>query len=318
MVRERHHVASAGPVAQSAPCHRQFAACDGWLAATRIARTRQDVARSRKSLRATLWRLVRLSYAQAMLPIFRIISVGGVTLAIAILVLALVPPGGTHVVLSQYAMTVRGPLMDAGQHPEWRQMILRAALQRADELERLRGLRDTIARHPESSPEATEVPAAEVSPQVAGLPDASQHDETGDVTGSIPDPAATIPIEIGETSSTELPVAATEDRPPAIGVPALQMPMQMPRLEDAPLPVPRPTAAHEGAKKSKATRRAVQHRPRRKPVAPQAQAVPPPFNIFAAIFGGSAKADGAGTNANAAQGAATTTSPTANTRARAQ
>jgi len=118
-----------------------------------------------------------------MLPILRIIPVGGVFLAIMILVLALSPPGGLNPALTIAALPARGPLMQLGEHPEWRQFLILSAIRRADELNRLRDLPD---------------------------------DETGSITEI---PSATIPIEIGEQSSTELPVTAPRENPPVITTP---------------------------------------------------------------------------------------------------
>jgi hypothetical protein len=219
-----------------------------------------------------------------MLPILRIIPVGGVLLAILILLLALTPPGAARRALPDVVFEARGPLIDRGEHPEWRQFLIRAALQRADELQRLRDLPDTPVvhapeprrapieiviplqppvTHTEASVPRTEevapakpptqetsqadVPAAkntaaaepvfiepaageaapainaEDAPKViAALPsDRTDGDpDNEDVTGSINDaPGATIPVDIGETSSTELPVAAPEEKPPVIRAP---------------------------------------------------------------------------------------------------
>jgi hypothetical protein len=118
-----------------------------------------------------------------MLPILRIIPVGGVLLAIMILILALSPPGGMNSALSPLALLARGPLLQLGDHPEWRQFLIRSALRRADELNRLRELPD---------------------------------DETGSINEMA---SATIPIDIGEPSSTELPVTASREMPAAIKIP---------------------------------------------------------------------------------------------------
>lgn len=146
-----------------------------------------------------------------MLPILRILPVGGVLLALMLLVLALNPPAGTHMPLAPSVAAMRGAMMTRSEHPEWRQFLMLAAIQRAEELNRLRELPDSPAR---SEP----APAA---PKVAGLPrERSDSDpEADDQTGSIVQlPAATIPIEIGETSSFELPVAAPERQPPVTRV----------------------------------------------------------------------------------------------------
>lgn len=230
-----------------------------------------------------------------MLPIFRIISVGGVTLAITILALALIPPGGTRLVRAQHDVVARGPLMDPGTHPEWRQFLIHAALRRAGELERLRDLRDTIVRAPDVAvpdPEiVVEIPAPPAARQFAGLPsgNADSEDET---TGSIGNASSTtIPIEIGAASSTELPVITTEEAPPAIRLPALQLLSIEPTA--APTTV-EPPAVNQPVKQAE-KRRVVQPRSRRRPPTPaEPQPLPPPFNILAAIFGSLARAESTG------------------------
>ena len=166
-----------------------------------------------------LWRFGRLSYAQAMLPILRILPVGGVLLAIMLLVLALNPPDGSRAQLTPNVAPVRGALIARGEHPEWRQFLILAAIRRADELNRLRDLPDTpsAARRPEAPASKGRAGAADRQPA-----DRAQRHRSGsdDETGSIVQPpAATIPIDIGETSSFELPVAAPEEMPPVIRTP---------------------------------------------------------------------------------------------------
>jgi hypothetical protein len=140
-----------------------------------------------------------------MLPILRIVPVGGVLLAIVILVLAFNPPGGTHVLLAPPA--VRGALMARSDHPEWRQFLMLAATRRAGEIARLRDLLDAPG-HAGKPRRGSEV---------AGLPIDRTSADPDDATGSIPTPAeSTLPMEIGEPSSTELPVTKNEELPPAI------------------------------------------------------------------------------------------------------
>jgi len=225
-----------------------------------------------------------------MLPFLRIISVGGVSLAIAILLLALIPPGGSHLVLAQHERGARGAMMDPSKHPEWRQFLIHSALRRAGELERLRGLSDTIIRTPAAEVIAPapqdETPAG---PKTAGLSLKARDAEPEDTTGALGDnPGATLPMDIGEASSTELPVHAVEDGPPAIRLPDLQSP-----AENIPPPAPQRAAAVVEPKKPEPARRILHPRPRRKVAtpAPQPVVVPPPFNILAAIFGSFAKAD---------------------------
>ena len=132
-----------------------------------------------------------------MLPILRTISVGGVLLAITILALALSPPGGSHMQFTSVSAPARGALIDAGDHPEWRQLLILAALRRADELNRLRDLPDTPVRLPEIPQVAHDyVPLETVqtvgkgTTETAGLPairtDAEPGDETGSINGNCP------------------------------------------------------------------------------------------------------------------------------------
>ena len=137
-----------------------------------------------------------------MLPILRILPVGGVLLAILILVLALSPPDGSRSPLPTTIAPARGALLDRERHPEVRQFLIQAALKRADELNRLRELSDT--------------PRAKGA-KVAGLPGARSNAEPDD-TGTINESSSvSIPIEIGERSSTELPVQ--EESGPGVKTP---------------------------------------------------------------------------------------------------
>lgn len=199
------------------------------------------VARARRSENLPvqlLWKKARLSYAQAMLPILRIIPVGGVLLAIAILLLALNAPGGRHAHFASATLPVRGALIAREEHPEWRQFLILAALRRADELNKLRELPDTpVAAAPLIRGEV----APQAQPHAAEPPDAKlagvqpNHVDADDVTGTVQAPSATMPIDIGESSSTELPVIPHEERPPAIMMPVRETPA--PDGSAAPQPV---------------------------------------------------------------------------------
>jgi hypothetical protein len=145
-----------------------------------------------------------------MLPILRILPVGGVLLAIMILVLALSPPSGLHPASTPAGLLARGALTQPGEHPEWRQFLILAAIHRAEQLSRLRDLPDMPVPGG-STPDAG---------KFAGLPATRSDSEPDDETGSIADrPSATIPVEIGEPSSTELPVSAPRENPPVITTP---------------------------------------------------------------------------------------------------
>jgi hypothetical protein len=200
-----------------------------------------------------------------MLPILRVIPVGGVLLAIAILILALNPPGDPRHHLPGVLAPASGVLISRGDHPEWWQFFLQAALRRADELSRLRQLPDTpVAVAPVENP-----PKAEPPPAVAAVSNSRSDADPEDVTGTIPPPpAATMPVDIGESSSAELPVLPHEEKPPVITPARAKTPREsraVPRI------------------KSSESKKAVRRARRGKPAA--AQETAGQFNFFEAMFG---------------------------------
>ena len=197
-----------------------------------------------------------------MLPILRIIPVGGVLLAIAILVLALSPPAGPHLHLTSSMTPPRGALISRDDHPEWRQFLILAALRRADELSKLRDLPDTPTRTAPLVPEAVMQPEKPKAAQpmnagnLAGV-QANPPDQ-GDVTGTVQSPDAVIPVDIGESSSTELPVIPHKERPPVVMMPAHETPPPVVDSTSPVLPKPQTTmAAHEPVKLKQASREAM-------------------------------------------------------------
>jgi hypothetical protein len=227
-----------------------------------------------------------------MLPILRTISVGGVILAITILGLALIPPGRQHAQFAASDAPARGVLIDRRSHPEWRQFLMQSALRRADELERLRDL-----------PADRPAPATQPNSKFAGLPAARGEDAREDETGSINvAPSATMPIDIGETSSFELPVAPVDERPPIAKAPLVGATPTDTAATEAPPPVTGHTSepplskvsALAPAEQAKLEQPKpvviIRKRSARKPTAktPAAAATetpaPPPFNILQAFF----------------------------------
>lgn len=226
-----------------------------------------------------------------MLPILRIIPVGGVVLAIVILLMALSPPGGSRPQRMMPIIGARGALVDRAEHPEQRQFLMLAALRRAQELERLRDLPDVptvtdaspapsaaaidddakadpsppAAAEPAPEPPVADEPAPQVEQEkIAALPAGTDKAAPDDSIAAAPaSEAATIPVEIGEASSTELPVVA--------------VPLPMPRVIEPRRP-----------KAVKHRRHAIHHRyiERRKPPVRTVMQYDPNFNLFAVLFGG--------------------------------
>jgi hypothetical protein len=158
-----------------------------------------------------------------------------------------------------------GVLISRGDHPEWWQFFLQAALRRADELNRLRQLPDTP---PIQAVPVEAQPKAEAPPAVAAAPPSRSDAEPEDVTGTTPKPAAPIiPVDIGESSSAELPVIPHEDQPPVITPARAKTPHESNAV---------PAATTSPAKKS--ARRA------RKPRPPVDQAAAAQVNPFESLF----------------------------------
>ena len=184
-----------------------------------------------------------------MLPILRIIPLGGLILAIVILVLALSPPDGSRSSLTATIAPARGALLDRDRHPEVRQFLILAALKRASELSRLRDLPDSPVRT-EDPPEAA---------QVAGLPGERIDAEPEEIAPANESPGVSIPIEIGEPPSAELPATPQEESPAAVN-------------------------KSDSAKTSREIRRRVAHRARRKVAVNAVQTRQP--TLFDYLFGG--------------------------------
>lgn len=128
-----------------------------------------------------------------------------------------------------------------------RQFLIRAALKRADELNRLRELPDTPVR------------SDTTQSKVAGLPN-DRSDTDPEETGAVNEtPSVSIPVEIGDPSSFELPVTSQEESAPAVRKP-------------------------EPAKPEREIRRRGAHRARHKVTA---NATPPhQLTLFEILFGG--------------------------------
>jgi hypothetical protein len=126
--------------------------------------------------------------------------------------------------LSHVTAPARGPLIEANEHPEWRQFLVQAAFRRADELERLRDLPaspmivEAAIEPAVTSAETVDATAAakadEPGPQVAALAPEHGPEVMEDITASIDEkPTGMIPVEIGASSSAELPLTEQDMLP---------------------------------------------------------------------------------------------------------
>jgi len=162
-----------------------------------------------------------------MLPLLRIIPVGGVFFAIMIVVLALNPPGDSRAPLSA---TARGALVDANAHPEWRQFLIHAAIRRADELERLRDLPDSPVRIP---PAVAEEPAAVAAAPVDRAPAVRPPVDIAPVD-TIPAAAPPAPVAPAEPDVAPAPEpAVTITEAPVVPAPANDVPIAVAGLPQA-------------------------------------------------------------------------------------
>jgi hypothetical protein len=147
---------------------------------------------------------------------------GGVLAMLALFAgFALTDASRTH--LTRLDPAARGMLVD-GERLDNRQYLVWAAVRRAGELEKLRQLPDTpmIVAPPipaEIAPVTPEPAAApaEPAPAVATLPTRPDAVVPDDATGSIATPDAPLQVDIGEASSTELPLTEKELSPPVQG-----------------------------------------------------------------------------------------------------
>jgi hypothetical protein len=175
---------------------------------------------------------------------------GGVLAILALLAGFVMPAPST---LARPRPPARGPLIEADQHPEWKQFLVQAAYRRADELGRLREL--------PTAPTIVPVAVPTVPVKVAELPPPQAVITPGDVTGAIDDTApGSMSVDIGEASATELPVQQL----------------------DLPMPIERPETLKRNQSQLKTPAR---HTAKRKP-AP----VKPEPDFLTRIFGGDSTA----------------------------
>jgi hypothetical protein len=215
-----------------------------------------------------------------MLPILRLIPVGGVTLAIVILVLALNAPVGSRPPLPRTMMPARGALIASADHPEWPRLLVNAALRRADELDQLRQIEDKSSKQRTN----TEEKKSEKALTLAGVPETRNDAEPEGVTGTVvQSPTAVIPVDIGEASSTELPVSQEKERAPVVTTPRRSNPTrQSVNVAPEPAKPAKAAAVHSGIAPAKPAAKTARRTRRPKSAPPAAD--PAQFNFLAAFF----------------------------------
>jgi hypothetical protein len=147
-----------------------------------------------------------------MLPILRVIPLGGVCVAVLIVLLAISPPRQSQRDVSPELVLARGPLMDRREHPEWPQFLIQAAYRRAGEILKLRDLPDAPTR-------VAPVPLPPTPPMVAPTPSAAAPAEAATTSDDLM-AKATGDVE-SPTRTATLPSAADDVKAPAPAMPAL-------------------------------------------------------------------------------------------------
>jgi hypothetical protein len=196
-----------------------------------------------------------------MLPLLRVLLPGGFLIVTLGLVAGFAAPAGSRAQFVRLDAPARGPLIARDEHPEWKQFLLQAAVRRAHEVEQLRDLpSQNTAEQPSVAPE-----------QTAGLPAPSDDIKPEDATGSISGATINdvIPIDIGETSSTELPIG------PPQTIPTIERPQR--------LQLPDESSAKPAVKpKARAAKARNLARPKRKPKPTEPEQTNPLLSLFGA------------------------------------
>lgn len=247
----------------------------------------------------------RLSYSLGVFPILRTSLLGSVLFTLPLLAgFAVHEPARPH--LNHVVAPARGPLIEAAEHPEWKQFLVQAAFRRADELERLRDLpASPMIIEAEIEPavveaenvEAAVAPERDVEPtaQVAARAPERDPEVMEDITASIDEkPTGMLPVEIGASSSAELPLTEHETLPEVRQPETLRLNDSEPALQEAEirvavaverLPQSRPQVDRKTATKTtpKVQRKRIAQVKKKPPAKPAAQPAVP--NLLSTIFG---------------------------------
>ncbi len=228
-----------------------------------------------------------------MLPILRTTLLGSVFLTLALLAgFAVHEPARPQ--LSHVVAPARGPLIEANEHPEWKQFLVQAAFRRADELERLRDLPaspmiiEAVIEPAVIKAENVEVTVApekadEPAAQVAALAPERDPDVMEDITASIDEkPTGMMPVEIGASSAAELPLTEQETLPQVRQPETLKLDIQSAVQSDVDV---RPMATVERlpASRPKIERKRIAQAKKKPPAKPVAEPTVP--DLLSTIFG---------------------------------
>jgi len=227
------------------------------------------------------------------LPILPTTLLGSVFLTLALLagfaVHEPVRPQLSHVVAP-----ARGPLIEANEHPEWKQFLVQAAFRRADELERLRDLpaspmiieaviEPAVIKAENVESTAAPEKASEPAAQVAALAPERDPEVIEDITASIDErPTGMMPVEIGASSSAELPLTEQEMLPQVRQPETLKLDVQSAVQSEVDV---RPAAALERLPESrpKIERKRIVRAKKKPPAKPVAEPTVP--DLLSTIFG---------------------------------
>jgi hypothetical protein len=151
-----------------------------------------------------------------MLPLLRVLPVGGVFFAVLILIFALTPPDGATLALHRVAIDARGPLQDREDHPEWRQFFIQAALRRAEAVTKLRDLPSAPTKLPEIVMPVPPAPPIAITAAAMSGPSAQHIAAITPAADAAPAPKPAVAPDLAVAPAENAPARAIDHKPVAI------------------------------------------------------------------------------------------------------